>query len=119
MEVILIWPVKIARPCKHNKENEMILDAVKCLAGWLAKKCTSKRHEFCSTMTEFNKSTCHDYTIPSWINHVSYGGIIPSKDLTKIIFRVETSFDKFTIIQIPKGSGVVKKVSNKILYRIS
>ena len=98
-------------PCKHNKENEMTLDAVEYLAGWLAKKYRSKIPEIGCTTTEFNKSTCcHDYAIPSWINHLSYGGlIIPSNDLKKIIFRVETLFNKFTKNQIPKGSGVVKK----------
>jgi len=58
--------------------------------------------------------------MPSWINHLSYGGlIIPSNFFKEIIFQTERLFNKFTKYQVLKGSNVVAKLSNKIYSRMS
>ncbi|KAF0759977.1 THAP-type domain-containing protein [Aphis craccivora] len=79
--------------------------------GWVAKKYRSTIPEIGCTTTEFNKTKTlpgHDYMIPSWINHLSYGGlIIPSDYFKKIIFRAEQLFNKFTKYQVPKGSNLM------------
>jgi len=67
---------------EEKNTNEMTKDAVDYLTGWLAKKYRLSRFkypELGSTTTEVLKSkmsSCHDYILPSWINHLSYGGLI-------------------------------------------
>ncbi|CAI6355295.1 unnamed protein product [Macrosiphum euphorbiae] len=102
---------------EDKNKNEMEVEAIEYLAGWVALK-------YKSTIPEIGyKSknlTCQKYIMPSWINHLSYGKlIIPSDELKKIIFRVERLFNKFTKYQVPKGSNVVAKLTNKIFSRMS
>jgi len=62
-------------------------------------------------------NTCHDYTLSTWVQHLSYGGlIVPSIDLKKLILRCEKLFIKLTKGQIPKGRYIVKQLTNKIYY---
>jgi len=64
-------------------------------------------------------SSCHDYSLPSWINHLSYGGlIVPSNKFKTLILRTEWLFKKFTKNQIPKTNNVVKQLTKKILKRM-
>lgn len=50
------------------------------------------------------------------MNHLSYGGlIIPSDEFKNNIFRIERLFNKITMYTIPKGQGVVKKLT-KIIF---
>lgn len=108
-------------PINETKSmNEMTQDSIEYLAGWVAKKYKSKFPELGSTTSQ--KSSLineHNYLMPTWINHLSYGGlIIPSNDFRKIVFRLERLFNKLTRKIIPKGSGVVKLLSNKIFKRM-
>ncbi|XP_016662906.1 uncharacterized protein LOC107884708 isoform X2 [Acyrthosiphon pisum] len=102
---------------EDKNKNEMEVEAVEYLAGWLALK-------YKSTIPEIgykSKNLTHQkFTMPSWINHLSYSKlIIPSDDLKKIILRVERLFNKFTKYQVLKGSNVVAKLTNKIFSRMS
>uniref|UniRef100_A0A2H8TYU1 Transposable element P transposase n=1 Tax=Melanaphis sacchari TaxID=742174 RepID=A0A2H8TYU1_9HEMI len=100
-----------------TNKDEMELDAIEFLAGWVALKYKSKIPEI-GCMTVFNES--NKDMIPSWMNHLSYNGLmIPSNDFKKIISRVEWLFNKFTKHQIPKGSNVVAKLTSKIFSRMS
>lgn len=108
---------------QDTNKVEIDNDAVEYLAGWVAKKHRSNIPEIGSTTDQVNKNIIntlgHDYEIPSWINHVSYGGlIVPSSEFKKIIFRVERLFNKFTNKTIPKGPNIVKHLTNKILCRM-
>ncbi|KAE9535838.1 hypothetical protein AGLY_007739 [Aphis glycines] len=97
---------------------------VEYLAGWVAKRHRFNIPGIGSTTTQVNKNNInntvgHDYEIPSWINHVSYGGLIePSSEFKKIIFRIERLFNKFTKNTINKGPNIVKQLTNKILCRM-
>uniref|UniRef100_A0A2S2PDA3 Uncharacterized protein n=1 Tax=Schizaphis graminum TaxID=13262 RepID=A0A2S2PDA3_SCHGA len=72
-----------------------------------------------STSTYDKSSHEHNYSMPSWINHLSYGGlIIPSDNFKTNIFRIERLFKKITKKQIPKGVGVVKNLTKKIISRM-
>lgn len=106
----------------HQEEdkNEMSLDAVEYLAGWVAKKYRYKYPELGSTSTEVNKtSKDHDYLIPSWLNYLSYGGlIIPSINFKQMILRVENLFKKFTKNKIPKTPNVVNRITRMIYNRM-
>jgi len=106
----------------HQNENEMAIDGIEYLAGWVAKKFKLTFPEIGCTTTELNKKKSlpdHDYIMPSWINHLSYGGLItPSNDFRNIIIRVERLFNKFTKHEVPKGPNVVSKLTNKIFSRM-
>lgn len=109
---------------EDKNKVEMDNDAVEYLAGWVAKKHRFNIPGIGSTTTQVNKNNIkntlgHDYEIPSWINHVSYGGLIePSSEFKKIIFRIERLFNKFTKNTINKGPNIVKQLTNKILCRM-
>lgn len=70
-------------------QKEMTKDAVEYLIGWVAKKYRKKYPELGST-TYLLGNTCHDYTLPTWAQHLSYGGlIVPSSDFKNLILRCE------------------------------
>lgn len=97
----------------------MTQDAVEYLIGWVAKKYRKKYPELGSTTTTVLGNTCHDYTLPTWVQHLSYGGlIVPSNDFKSLILRCEKLFIKFTKGQIPKGRYIVKRLTNKIYNRV-
>lgn len=107
---------------EENNSNEMSKDAIEYLTGWVAKKYRFKYPEIGSTTTELMKSkmsSCHDYSLPSWINHLSYGGlIVPSNKFKKIVLKTEWLFKKFTKNQIPKTNNVVKQLTKNFLKRM-
>jgi len=111
-------------PQEINKNKyEIEEDAIEYLAGWVAKKYKVQFPELGSTTTQCNldleHTKQHNYQIPSWIHHVSYGGlIVPSQDFKHKIIRVERLFKKITKNQIPKMPGVVKYLTNKIICRM-
>lgn len=87
---------------RHN--SEMTNDAVEYLAGFIAKKHKLKFPEIDSITAakKLRAKNEHDYVIPSWISHLSYGGLItPSKNFKTNIFRVERLFKKMTKQLIP------------------
>lgn len=91
----------------------MTQDAAEYLAGWVAKKYKQKFLELGCTTTEFHTSSNndHSYLLPSWIDHLSYGGmIVPSNNFKNQIFRAEKFFKKITKHKIPKGPGVLKQL---------
>lgn len=96
----------------------MTNDAIEYLIGWVAKKFRSKFSELGSITTVIGKSV-HDYSLPTWVNRLSYGGlIVSSSNFKKLILRCEQLFIKFTKGQIPKGCYVVKQLTNKIYNRV-
>lgn len=98
--------------------NEMTEDAVEYLAGWIAKKYRQKFPELGGTTTEAKVKSIdeHDYLLPSWIDCLSYGGlIVPSNNFKKHLFRAERIFKKTTKQKIPKGPTVVKQLLHKIM----
>jgi len=105
---------------ESRNNSEMTNDAVEYLAGWVAKKRKLKFPEI-GSITTAKKSRAtneHDYLMPSWISHLSYGGLItPSKNFKTNIFRVERLFKKMTKQLIPKGSGAVKRLTDRIFKR--
>lgn len=94
--------------------NEMTQDAVEYLAGWIAKKHKKMFPEICCTTTQLNTSRDHNYQLPTWIEHLSYGGlIVPSIYFKTKIFRIEKFFRKLTKQKIPKEPSVIKQLTQK------
>lgn len=107
---------------KKTNSEEMTEDAIEYLAGWVAKKYKQKFPELGSTTTTFNSSNVrdHNYLLPSWIEHLSYGGLtMPSISFKNQISRVERIFKKITLQKIPKGPCVVKCLATKIIKRMN
>ncbi|KAF0724973.1 THAP-type domain-containing protein [Aphis craccivora] len=101
--------------------NEMTQDATEYLAGWIAKKFRIKFPEFGCTTTQFNTSRVndHNYQLHTWIEHLSYGGlIVRSNDFEIKIFRIEKLFKKITKCQIPRIPSVVKQLTHKMFDRM-
>lgn len=106
---------------EKTNSNEMSEDAIEYLAGWVARKYKQKFPELGSITTTFNSSNIsdHNYLLPSWIEHLSYGGLtMPSISFKKQILRVERIFNKITQQKIPKGPGVIKQLTTKIINRM-
>jgi len=104
-----------------DNKYEMEEDATEYLAGWVAKKFKIQFPELGSTTTKCNLESPleHDYQIPTWIHHLSYGGLIaPSQDFKNKVIRIERLFKKITKNQIPKRLGVVKYLTNKIIRQM-
>lgn len=102
-------------------KNEMQENAIEYLAGWIAKKYRLQFPELGSTTTQCDsvQKQGHDYTIPTWVNHLSYGGlIVPSLEFKNTTLRIERLFNKITKYKIPKGAGVLKLLTKKILRRM-
>lgn len=82
-----IRPLKMNHKLK-NQKTTVKWQIVEHLAGWVAKKYKLKFPEI-GSITAAKKSIAtneHDYLMPSWINHLSYGGLITlSSDLFKKI----------------------------------
>ncbi|KAF0751413.1 Uncharacterized protein FWK35_00017338 [Aphis craccivora] len=90
-------------------------DATEYLAGWVAKKFKIQFPELGSTTTKCNLESPleHDYQIPTWIHHLSYGGLIaPSQDFKNKVFRIERLFKKITKNQMPVECIVVHRFPN-------
>lgn len=100
-----------------KNKYEMEEDAIEYLAGWVAKKYKLQFPELGSTTTQCNLELTqeHDYQTPTWIHHLSYGGlIVPNQDFKNKVIRIERLFKKITKNQIPKRLGVVRYLTNKI-----
>ncbi|KAL4122912.1 hypothetical protein QTP88_015163 [Uroleucon formosanum] len=84
-------------------QKEMTKDTVEYLIGCVAKKYRKKYPELGSTTTVLG-NTCHDYTLPTWVQHLSYGGlIVPSNDFKNLILRylcIESMYAKVETCQI-------------------
>lgn len=101
-------------PKRAPSTPETSEDALCYLAGWLAKKFMKKYPTLgCRTGELFNE---HNYDLPTWVVHLSHGGLIePSDKFRKQVFRMERLFKKFTAIMIPRRPNVVKYLSHKIM----
>lgn len=105
----------------EKNENEIELNIIEYLAGWVALKYKSKIPEI-GYMAPLNNSDnlSGQNKMPSWMDHLSYNEvIIPSNDFKKIIFRVEHLFNKFTKCKMFKDSKLLAKLTKKILSRMS
>lgn len=89
-----------SRTNEEHNQHKMTEGTIHYLAGWVAKKYKLKHLELGWTTTELNQSSTFsrcDYCLPSWINRLSYGGVIVSSDnFHQIIIRCERLFKKTT-----------------------
>ena len=96
--------------------QETTEDALEYIAGYLANK-------YKDSLPDLGQFTCkirndHPTNIPSWVQQLSYGGLIkPTDQWLKIIKTWNTYFEIHHGESIRKGPGVVKNLAFKISKR--
>lgn len=88
------------------------IDGLQYIAGFIAKKYL-KMHPELGNFTYKNKSL-HNYAIPSWVQHLSFGGLIePSALWKEEIDNLEKHFNKYhKNKQLRNGTNVIKKTAD-------
>lgn len=83
------------------------------LCGWLARKFKNK-YPHLGNYTKDNKPE-HSYSIPSWVHHLSFGGLTePTDNWVMQAKQFENIFKKFHKEKIDPNSNIVKRLSNLI-----
>lgn len=96
--------------------EETTNDALEYIAGYLAKKYK----DVLPNLGDFTHkiSQEHLYNIPSWVQQLSYGGLIkPSKEFFKKVKAWNSYFQTYHGESFRSGPGVVKKLAKKILKK--
>lgn len=107
--------------CKE--QGETAGDALNYLSGWVAYKYKLKFPEL-GNYTNKNKAE-HSYSIPSWVQHLSFGGLIqPSDKWFSICSNLEKWFTRYhrsedSKISLRTGKGVVTNLVKKIMHTLS
>jgi len=66
-------------------------DGFQYVAGWIAKKFKNEFPEL-GSITKANEE--HKYTLPSWLDHFSFGGsTAPSDEWMQVVKLIETEFN--------------------------
>ena len=98
-------------------QTEIEDDGLSYLGGWLAFKFATKYPHLGSLAQKHE----HDYVVPPWIHHLSYGGLrSPSATFMSSLRKMERLFLRFAGGHniVPKGRNIVKRIADKILNRL-
>lgn len=89
--------------------TEMELCGVRYVAGWIARKNMKNYPQY--ALSTFKKlDSDNDNNKPTWIQHLSNGGLIePSEDLYGAVLRMDKYFKFYHGNMYRKGDGVIKK----------
>ncbi|KAJ8938914.1 hypothetical protein NQ314_011290 [Rhamnusium bicolor] len=96
-------------------------DGLLYIAGYLAKKHL-KDHPYIGQYTYESKEVInlHSYSIPSWIESLSFGGLIqPSDKWAQQVEKMEKYFNKFHKENFRQGKHIVKRTINYITKKVS
>jgi hypothetical protein len=96
----------------RNPMMEIEEDGLRYLAGYIIRKHSKTTPHILKFRAGIQE---HNYQKPSWVNHLSYGGLIDPCDtlVTKLKFA-ENFFLKFVGNGIPKGKHIVKNTSSQV-----
>lgn len=99
-----------------GQSQELSNDALEYIAGYLAKKFKDNVPNL--GQYTYTIRTEHNYNLPSWVQQLSYGGLIkPDDAFLKTIKKWNRYFEKFHGDSHKKGTGIVKKLASKIKRR--
>jgi hypothetical protein len=91
-------------------------DALEYIAGYLGKKYKTGLPNLGDYT--YKMSTDHYYSIPSWVQQLSYGGLIkPSEQFSKKVKKWNLYFQSYHGESLRKGQGVVQNLAKKIFKR--
>ncbi|EFA11760.1 Transposable element P transposase-like Protein [Tribolium castaneum] len=89
-------------------------DALEYIAGYLAKKY-KKTNPSLGDYTVNTQPSNHSYNLPTWVEQLSYGGLVkPKQAWVENITKWNKFFERFHGKFFKKGGGVVKKLTLKI-----
>jgi len=95
---------------KNNFETPNEEDGFIYLCGWLARKFKSK-YPHLGNYTKDNKPD-HSYSAPSWLQHLSYGGLTePTATWVEKAKVFENMFKKFHKDKINPDANIVKRLT--------
>ena len=106
-------------PRENLQMPEVNEDGLKYIAGWIAYKFRKDHPELGTNTARIPQSQDHSYNVPSWIQHLSFGGlIVPNEDFFKVILYMEKIVKKQMGDQLPKGKNIVTDLTEKISKKI-
>lgn len=85
------------------------------VAGWIAKKFKNEFPQLGSLTTNY-KYIEHQYSLPTWLNHLSFGGLTsPSDEWMQVVTSMEKKFNKYNgKYQLSKKPNISTILTNKI-----
>lgn len=89
-------------------------DGLHYVAGYIAKKFVKKIPELGNYTHELQTKNINNYSVPTWIQHLSFGGLIEPSDMwKKEIQNLEVAFINFhTNGNIRRGKSIIKRTAN-------
>lgn len=86
-------------------------DGLEYIAGYIAKKFKDK-YPYLGNFTH-KIDTEHNYTVPSWVRHLSYGGLTsPSETWLQEFKNIVSSFTLFHKDNVQRGKNVLKRTTD-------
>lgn len=99
----------------EERMSEIEVDGLHYSAGWIAKRLKSSHPELGSLTSTLE----HSYNLPSWVNHLSFGGLTePSYSWKSDIIILEKLFTVYLGSGLRYISNIVKKLTKKICTKI-
>lgn len=108
----LIQENKTVNPQTNMAEE----DGFQYVAGWIAKKFKNEFPEL-GSITKANEE--HKYTLPSWLDHLSFGGLTtPSDEWMQVVKLIETEFNTYNEKQqLNDRPNISKILTDKIMKK--
>lgn len=104
------------KPVPYDDGQEASNDAISYLAGWVAKKFLG---EFNLGEYTYNIKRVHDYAIPPWIEHLSYGGLVtPTDEFLQKIKVLESLFTNQCLDDGYKAKKFLSKLIKNCINRM-
>lgn len=95
-------------------ESETTLDAMEYISGYIAKKFQKEYPEL-GDKTYKIKISDHAYNLPSWVQQLSFGGLIkPYSEFLNTVHKWNKHFEVYHGQNLRKDSLVIKKLVDKI-----
>lgn len=87
-------------------------DGFEYLAGWMAKKLKNSHPELGDYTHKLNHE--HDYVRPSWVRHLSFGGLVaPTTAFKSLILQLDKEFNKYMGDGLKNDKDITKKLLKK------
>lgn len=91
-------------------------DGFQYVAGWIARKFKNEFPEL-GSITKANEE--HKYTLPSWLDHLSFGGLTtPSNEWMQVVKLIENEFNIYNGKEKLNNSPNISKIlTDKIMKK--
>lgn len=105
---------------ESNEAEDSERDGLIYIAGFLAKKHKEKYPELGKYTYETQNTNLHDYTLPSFLQHLSFGGLMdPSEEWKAKVFKMDKYFQKFHNDSFMVKKNIVEKTTDYLSTKIA